>query len=257
MKSTKFTAFCLAVAFTAAPVSSVTAQSAVLDVDAHADRILREMGDYLRTAGEYTFRADINYDDVVDDQMIQFGSVVQIALQRSPDRLNVELDGDELQRRVVFDGKTITVHNLSRNVYATTETPPDVGLALDHLFEVFGSSVPIADLVYDDPYRTLIENAQTGYVVGQHPVGGIQCHHLAFAQESIDWQIWIEVGPRPIPRKLIITYRDEPGSPQHISELSEWNFTPRLSEHYFTFRPPEGADEVDFLPPQEPEEEQP
>lgn len=261
MKNKKFMTLCLAVSFGVLPVGSAwTAQSGAHDVDQHADRILREMGDYLRTADEYTFRADITYDEVVDDQMIQFGAVVQISLQRGaeqrPDRLNVEYNGDEMRRRVVFDGKTVTVHNQSRNVYAITEVPPDVDRALDHLFEVFGSSVPIADLLYSDPYRTLIENAETGYVVGQHPVNDVLCHHLAFAQEAIDWQIWIEVGPRPVPRKLVITYRDEPGSPQYVSELSEWNFAPRLSEHYFTFRPPEGADEMEFLPPQEREEEQ-
>ena len=64
-------------------------------------------------------------------------------------------------------------------------------------------------------------------------------------------QIWIEVGPRPVPRRLVITYKDEPGSPQYIAELSGWNFQPRLSDHYFTFRPPIGSDEIEFLPPQE------
>lgn len=258
MKNKKFTIFCFAVSCGVLLVASAsTAQPGAHDVDQDADRILREMGDYLRSADEYTFRADITNDEVVDDQMIQWGGVARLSLKRGPDRLNVEYNGDDMRRRVVFDGKTITMHNQTRNVYAITEVPPDVDGALDHLFEVFGSSVPIADLVYSDPYRTLIENAETGYVVGQHLVNDVLCHHLAFAQETIDWQIWIEVGPRPVPRKLVITYMDEPGSPQYVAELSEWNFTPRLSDHYFTFRPPESADEIEFLPPQEREVEQP
>ena len=40
---------------------------------------------------------------------------------------------------------------------------------------------------------------------------------------------------------MVITYIDEPGSPQYIAELSDWNFHPRLSDHYFTFRPPVGS----------------
>ncbi len=258
MRNRNFTTCSVVGAFVA--LLAASAWSAPPGVDEDADRILREMGDYLRTANEYTFRADIAYDEIVDDQMILFGGVAEIALRRgpdqSPDQLNVELDGDELRRRFVYDGKTITIHNRSRNLYAVAEVPSEIDLALDRLFEVFGSAVPIADLVYSDPYRTLSENVQTGFVVGQHPVNGIRCHHLAFTQEVIDWQIWIEVGPRPVPRKLVITYRDEPGSPQYIAELSEWNFNPRLSEHYFTFQPPDDADEIEFLPPQEPKEEQ-
>ena len=254
MRNRTFTICCVAGAFVALLAASVW--SAQPEVDEDADRILREMGDYLRTASEYTFRADIAYDEIVDDQMILFGGVAEIALQRGPDRLNVELDSDVLRRRLVFDGKTIAMHNISRNLYAVTEVPSEIGLALDRFFEVFGSSVPVADFVYPDPYRTLSENVETGYVVGEHPVNGIRCHHLAFTQETIDWQIWVEAGPRPVPRKLVITYREEPGSPQYIVELSEWNFEPRLSEHYFTFRPPDGANEIEFLPPQEPQIEE-
>jgi len=261
MRHREFTTFSVAGAFVARLAASAwSAPPEVPGIDDDADRILREMGDYLRTASEYTFRADIAYDEIVEDQMILFGSVAEIALRRGadqlPDQLNVEIDGDEIQRRLVFNGKTMTLHNMRKNLYAVTDVPPEIDAALDRFFEVFGSSVPVADLVYSDPYRTLIENVQTGFVVGQHPVNGIRCHHLAFAQEAIDWQIWVEVGPRPVPRKLVITYRDEPGSPQYIAELSDWNFEPRLSEHYFTFHPPDGADEIEFLPPQEPQIEE-
>ncbi len=153
------------------------------DVDAQADRILREMGEYLSSAEEYTFEADIAYDEIEGEQKILFGGVAHISIRR-PNRLNVEFNGDERQSRVVFDGKTVTLHNVAKNVYAVAEAPPEIDAALDRLFEVYGASVPIADLVYADPYRTLIENVEDGFVVGQHPVNGIRCHHLAFWQEG-------------------------------------------------------------------------
>jgi len=220
-------------------------------IDAQADRILREMGEYLKTAEEFSFRADVASDEIVGEQMILFGGVAQISIRR-PNRFNSEFNGDRRQARVVFDGKTVTLFNAAKNLYAVTDAPPEIDSALDHLFELYGSSVPLADLIYADPYRTLIENVETGFVVGKHAVSGTRCHHLAFTQEEIDWQIWIEDGPRPVPRKLVITYIDEPGSPQYIAELSDWNFQPRLSDHHFTFRPPAGSDEIEFMPRQEP-----
>jgi len=51
-----------------------------------------------------------------------------------------------------------------------------------------------------------------------------------------------------VPRKLVITYKSEPGSPQYRARLSGWDFQPRLSDHYLQFHPPTGADEIEFLP---------
>ena len=171
----------------AAPLGAVQ-QNAESGVDAQADRILREMGEYLKTAEEFSFRAEVAFDEIVGEQKILFGGVAQLSVRR-PNRLNVEYNGDERQSRVVFDGKTVTLFNAATNMYAVAEAPPEIDAALDRLFEVYGSSVPIADLVFADPYRTLIENAETGFVVGKHSVNWTRCNHLAFMQEGIDWQI--------------------------------------------------------------------
>ena len=112
---------------------------------------------------------------------------------------------------------------------------------------LYGISVPIADLVYSDPYQSLIDRVVSGYEIGLHSVEGVPSHHLVFSQESIDWQIWVEDGAQPVPRKLVITYKNEPGSPQYTAILSEWNFKPRVSDQYFKFQPPPGSDEIEFL----------
>jgi hypothetical protein len=220
-------------------------------VGAQADRMLREMSEYLRTAGEFTFHADISYDSVLTSgEKIQYGGASDIAVRR-PNRLHVETRGDELQRRIFFDGRTITLYDVAVGVYAVTAVPAEIDKAVDHLFEKHGFSVPVADLVYADPYAILTENVQSGSLVGRHAVDGVPCYHLAFSQETIDWQIWIEDGPRPVPRKLVITYKNEPGSPQYAARLSGWNFQPRLSDHYFQFHAPAGASEIEFLSPKQ------
>ena len=218
-----------------------------------ADRILREMSAYLKTAKEFTFHADITYDEfVMDNQKIQYGIAADISMRR-PDRLHVSSQGDERQRRAFHNGRTFTAYNPAKNVYIVTKVPPKIDDALDLVFERFGISVPIADLLYADPYQTLTENVQTGFLVGLHSVDGTPCHHLAFSQEAIDWQIWIEDGRHPVPRKLVITYRDEPGSPQYTARLSGWDLEPHLSDHLFEFHPPAGADEIEFLPTEQTE----
>ena len=183
---------------------------------------------------------------LAEEQKIQYGGVAKVTVRR-PDRLHVEYAGDELPRRIVFDGESFFVLHRDANVYATAAVPADLDAAMDSVFERFGYSVPIADLVYSDPYAVLTESVSSGTLVGRHAVAGTPCHHLAFIQESIDWQIWVEDGPAPLPRKLVITYKDEPGSPQYSATLSDWNFEPRVADAYFEFVPPEGADHIEFL----------
>jgi hypothetical protein len=249
MKLLRFCGPCPLAAFVLLAVAAPSnLTSAEAPPHAAADRILREMGDFLASAGELAFEAEISYDTLAaNGQKIQFGGVARIAVRR-PDRLHVEFNGDERQNQTIFDGKRFTVYDAAANVYVATEVPPTLDAAIDRMVETYGFSVPTADLVYADPYRTLIENVEAGFVVGRHAVAGTPCHHLAFSQETIDWQIWIEDGPQPVPRQLLITYKNEPGSPQYLARLSNWSFQPRFSDHYFRFRAPAGADEIDFLP---------
>ena len=178
--------------------------------------------------------------------MVRFGGVADLATRR-PDRLHVNFDGDERRSRLFFDGSTITILDVVRNLYAVTDVPPETGAALDVIFKQYGFSVPLADLLYSDPYEVLMANVQSGFLVGLHEIEGTPCHHLAFSQESIDWQIWIEAGTRPVPRKLVITYKDELGVPQYTARLSRWDFKPKLLDSSFHFQPPDGASAMEFL----------
>ena len=239
--------------------SALLAIEAAYAVEADADRILRAMGGYLKSADAFTFRADITYDEVLSTgEKAKYDAVADLSVRR-PNRLLVSSDGDEFHRQVFYDGKTITLFNVQEGLYAVTKVPSKLDSALDLVFEKFGLEVPVADFFYADPYAVLIENADYGGVLGEHGCGELRCHHLLFTQEFIDWQIWIETGPRPVPHRLVITYKDEPASPQYEARFSRWEFQPRLSEHAFTFVPPDGAVEIEFLPsePDAGEEAQP
>ena len=57
--------------------STVVAQTTI---DEQANRILREMGEYLASADEFSFRADIDFDEFADwGQEIQNGGTATIA----------------------------------------------------------------------------------------------------------------------------------------------------------------------------------
>jgi hypothetical protein len=216
-------------------------------IDAKAVGLLREMGTYLGASREFSFRADVTYDVVLmDNHKIQYAGTASVAVRR-PNNLQVTYSGEERQTRVFYDGQTFIIFDPVRRVFTKSKVPPTIDAAIDKIFDQHGFSVPIADFVYQDPYRVLAEGVESGFMVGRTRVNGRPVVHLAFSQKEIDWQIWIEEGPRPLPRKLLITYKNEPASPQYTAVLSHWDLRTRLSDSFAMFDPPEGSDEIQFI----------
>ena len=78
---------------------SLSAAAGAVAIDPEADRILRVMGEYLETANEFSFHADISYDAVLSTgEMVRYGGGSDVSVRR-PDRLLVAFDGDEYRRR--------------------------------------------------------------------------------------------------------------------------------------------------------------
>jgi hypothetical protein len=216
-------------------------------VDPRADRLLKEMGASLAAAKQYSFRADIVWDEVLPTaQKIQLAAIQDVAVRR-PNRAYVEYAGDDGGKRLWYDGVHITLYDAAENVYATTSAPGKIDAAVRELVDAHGFEPPLADLLYADPYAALSKHAQLGLYLGLHDVGGTRCHHLAFVDKEVDWQVWIEDGTQMVPRKLVITYKLQPGSPQFSAVLSEWDLDERLADTVFVPFLPDGAVPIDFL----------
>ena len=223
-------------------------------VDPQADEVLRAMGETLAGAKGLSFRAQSTVDEMLESgQIVQYSSTRKVLVRR-PDRLALEADGDLFRRRVWYDGQTLTVLDVDANAYATIDVPTNIDEMLDLVIGEYDLTVPLADVLYRDPYKILIENVETGEYLGVPEVDGHPCHHLAFQQEVIDWQVWIDAGEVPVPRKVVITYTRLPGRPQFRATLSEWNLSPTLSERMFEPRLPADAEQVamdDLFGPEE------
>ena len=73
--------------------------------------------------------------------------------------------------------------------------------------------------------------------------------HVAVRSAEVDLQIWIARGPEPLPRRVVITYKNAPGEPQFRADLTDWNVTAKLDAAAFAFVPPAGAEQVMYLAP--------
>ena len=68
-----------------------------------------------------------------------------------------------------------------------------------------------------------------------------------FQTKDIDWQIWVEDSPTPLPRKFLITDKTVKGL-QFTAVFTKWNTSPQFEESLFTFVAPEKAEKIDILP---------
>jgi len=233
----------------AAPTTTQSpASTAAPVVSEQADRLLKQMSAYVGSATEFTFHADITFDQVLPSgQKLQYEAAEDVALQR-PGGLYVEWSGDLGDRQFWYNGKSVTLYDPATPFYAVETAPPDIDAMLEKVIKELGFSPPLADLFYRDPYHATRGNIQFGIYLGATDVNGRRCDSLAFVEKDIDWQIWIDTGPQLTPCKLVITYKTQPSQPQFSAVFTDWNFDPRIAEPVFTPYLPPGTEEIPFAP---------
>jgi hypothetical protein len=213
-----------------------------------AEKLLRVATDFL--AGQKQFGLDTRstIEVVLDSgQKIQFDHTARLSVQR-PNKLRAERTGDLVDQVFYYDGKTLTLHNPSENYYASLPAPGTLEEMLDFAREKLDIIAPAGDLLYKNAYEILAEDVESGFVVGKGVVEGVRCDHLAFRARNVDWQIWIEEGDHPLPRKLVITTRDVVNAPQFTVVTTNWNLDARFTADNFSFAPPKCPQKVEFLP---------
>ena len=227
----------------ATPPAATTAPPVVAE---QADRLLRQMSEYIASAEQFIFHADITFDHVLPSgQKLQYTSSEDVALER-PNRLYVEWSGDLGDRQFWYDGKSLTLYDPATPFYATDAAPPDIDAMLDMAVTKLGFAPPLTDLLYRDPYHAVRGNMQYGFDLGETDVNGRSCHALAFVEKDIDWQIWIDDGTQTIPCKLVITYKMQPSQPQFTAVFTDWDFSPRIAAPVFTPEVPAGLVKIPF-----------
>lgn len=222
-------------------------------IDPEADVILRQMSERLKTIPAAIFRLADTIDDVqADGRKLQFAHIRELTIVR-PNKLKVETMGDVTSRTVWKDGKTVTVLDLGKNVYAQLPDPGTIDQTLDMLQEKYGMSMPAADLLSADVYKTLTEGCREINYIGIGYVGEEKCHHLAFTRDNIDWQLWVTLGDKPEPRKMVITYKRLPGEPQYTQQLLKVEDAGKIQDTAFTCVIPKGAEKIEFQPVAKPQ----
>ena len=216
-------------------------------IEPQAEKLLRKMSDYLAGRQQFSLRAESTIEAVLTSgQKIQFDSPATLTVSR-PNRMRAHRRGDIANQEFFYDGKTLTLYSPKENLYAAEAAPPALDEMLDFAREKLDIIAPAAELLYKNAADKMLKESSSGFVVGPSVVAGVKTTHLAFRGAELDWQIWIEDGDRPLPRKFILTSKKVAGEPEFTVVIRGWDLAPKLTDGEFKFAPPKGAKKIDFL----------
>ena len=237
---------CCAIAALAMVSAATQAQSAGIAPEAR--QVLKASTDFL--ASQQRFTADTrNTLEIVltSGQKIEFNSTGYQFVQR-PNKLRSERSGDLVEQLFVYDGKSLTLYQPQDKVYAQVAAPATLEEMLDFAREKYDVVAPFGDLLFKNAYDILMDGVTEGLVVGKAVIEGVVCDHLAFRAPDVDWQIWIQEGTQPLPRRIVITTLDLPNAPQFAVTMTRWNLEPAFDAGTFTFTPQAGVKQIELLP---------
>jgi hypothetical protein len=235
------------------PVTVVAVQAAEQAKPAiteEASAALLRMGQTLRSE-QFSFQAKTIrvYSDAGGEPLHIFHTM-KVTVRR-PNRVLVDVSGDDGSNKLVFDGKTLTIYSAQDKKYATASVPE--GTTIDGMLKDavgrFGIDFPLADFLSEAPNKAFLSGITSGRIIKTVTIDGAPYDHLFFFQPpGIELESWLPKTEQALPRRLIVTYRTLPGQPNLIAEFSDWNLNIHASDAEFIFQPPADAVQVALKP---------
>jgi hypothetical protein len=202
------------------------------NVDPKADELLKAMSDYMKQIRTFRFHVRDVLNTPEDGEMVQYNHKREVAVSQ-PYRLKVDVKGDLTNRVIWKNENIITAWRRDTNEYVDIPVKATNEEFIDKLYEKFKINVPLSDFISDDVYAALIKNVKTGTYVGEETIESVECDHLAFTQDNIDWDIWIQKGEKPIFRKFLIKYKEMEGMPVYFAVVTYFKDLDNIEDSAF------------------------
>ncbi|GAB3418814.1 DUF2092 domain-containing protein [Massilia agilis] len=231
----------------AAPAPTAGPPAAQTESQLRAKQILQRMATFLAAAPRFSVTVSNNYDVLqASGQKIEFGERRQLVVQR-PDRLRVEaLRSDGARTSAVFTGTEMVLIDATRKVYASAPQSAGLDESIVHFVSDLGIRVPLAMLLLTRLPVELERRVRSIDYVEHTDLFGVPAHHLAARGDTVDFQVWVRDDAQPLPLRVVLTYKEEPGQPEFRAQFSDWNLNPTITAATFQPAFPAGAQKVLF-----------
>lgn len=212
-----------------------------------AGAALKQMGQAL-AAQAFSFQArTLRVYAAEDGRFLHIGHTFKILVRR-PDKMRVDIDGDDGVKQVFYDGKTMTLFDPGKKAYLKFAAPDTIEAALKDASTKLGFDFPLADFLTSAPHDALLEGVKDAKVVDEVTIDGKPATHLTlFQPPGIEQELWL-TKDKGLPERVFITFRAAEGQPTFVATFADWNFSVTPTDADFAFKPPEGVVEVPFTP---------
>jgi hypothetical protein len=220
-------------------------------IDVNVRQVLDNTCRELSSAKSMTYHAEITFDSVLPSGVkLQYAATMDTAIKR-PDHLAISYKSDLGAKAIWYDGKTLTIYDPAHRAYASTPAPDSIDAMFEQVADEKNLSIPLEGLDFNDECGRAYRDIQRGKYIGLNDVDGVDCDHLGFIQREADSQLWVDHSGKPLPRKIVITYKNLPAQPQWWAVFSGWRLNQNLPASLFQPRIPKGVIKTSFIVEQE------
>ena len=143
--------------------------------------------------------------------------------------MRAEIVNDRQPRIFYYDGKSFTLYAPRLKFYASVDAPPTIGELATRLEDKYDIDLPFVDLFPLGHEGGNVDAITSATDLGTSVVDGVTCEQYAFRQEGLDWQLWVQQGDNPLPRKVVLSTLTDEARPQHTSVYT-WNLAPSFND---------------------------
>jgi hypothetical protein len=168
--------------------------------------------------GNFSFEArTIRVYDDHKGQPLHIFHTMKVVVRR-PDRLAVDVAGDDGKTRLLYDGKSAAAVGVDSNTYALIPAPNNIAGMMKEVMGRLHVDFPLADFLMEAPGKAFLSDVTSGREVNTVTIDGSPYRHLFFSQKG--GSAGIVAGKTiSVARRLIVTFRSA-GEPNFIAEFS-------------------------------------
>ena len=82
--------------------------------------------------------------------------------------------------------------------------------------------------------------------LGERVVLDDSLDHISVESIGADWQVWMDTGDAPLPRRLVMQFIEAEGAPDYMATFHEWNVDEPIDADVFVADLPEDWQQVDL-----------
>ncbi len=239
MRPTAFLA--AAVLAFSSPVIAVAEDEPVPALDPVAIELVTQSAEFLAAQQNLSMNWFVSFDVVVDGrEKITYLRSGSNTMSRGEGFYSYLERGDGV-REFFYDGETFSISIPGDSAYVSAPFDGGYVALIQTLRDEYDVILPIWEMLTPKSGEELLDGVEAAAYLGTTFFAGREAHHIAFAEYSGDWQVWISTDPdAPVPLMVVGTDPYSQGWPQYSAYLSDWDFAPEIPEDRFTFAPQDG-----------------